>query len=224
MTTGGMYPMTEWLADPIKLVTAIIALVGLIFTWRKFREDSLRRGEVLAWADQTIAALEGLVMVCILGSRPAFADESKTRLAKIAFDTAILTERGRIFFKNRPHGTFGTEKKPAYRGLRPKVLDPLIAAHQIAVRLPDCSGEGRIRLQYLAEDYLKDFVSLIQSEIGRERTASQVANEGGSGFNLDQALAQVPGERVASILEMAGNAPGLYRKGAPVGSPASSGI
>ena len=215
--------MPGWLDDPIKLVTVIVGLAGLMLAWRKYREDSLRRGEVLDWADEAITALQGLVMVCIVGSRPAFAEEANRRLAKIAFDTAILAERGRICFKNRPHGNFGKEKKPAYRGLRPKVLDPLIAAHRIAVRLPDTTGEARVRLQCLAEDYLKDFVSLIQTEIGRERTASLVAQKGGSGFNLEQALAEVHEERVARVGEMAQHAPEHYRRGAP-GGPTLPGV
>lgn len=178
-------------------VSALIALVGLIFTWRKIREDSLRRNEVLDWANEVIATLEGLVLVIFLAKREPFAEEAKQRLAKIAFESAILVERGRIFFKNKPHGNFGAHKRPAYRGLRPRILDPLIAANQIAVAFPDAAGPDMWRMKRLAEDYLRDFVSLIQVEIGRQRTASLVTQEGGSGFNLRDALDSVPSERPA---------------------------
>ena len=80
-------------------------------------------------------------MVCVLRAYPTFFVESEKRLASIGFDTAILVERGRIFFRNQPRGNYGTHKKAAYRGLRPLILDPLVAAHQIAVRIPDSQGE-----------------------------------------------------------------------------------
>lgn len=206
--------MPEWLDDPLKIVTAAIALAGLAFTWRKFREESLRRSEVLAWADEAIAALQGLVMVCILRAYPAFAAEADKRLAAIAFDTSILVERGRIFFRNQKRGEFGKDKKPAYRGVRPLVLDPLIAAHQIAVRIPGSEGEQLTRLQCLAEEYLKDFVSLMQVEVGRQKTASQATQIGGSGFNLERELAKVPDDKVALVTEMVAKEQAAYRAGA----------
>ena len=160
------------LSDPIKIITALIALFGLAFTWRKFREDSLRRGEVLAWADDCIMTFENLIVGAILFDQPVFKEESRKRIIDAAFEAPALIERGRIFFKNQPFRSFGQEKPPAYRGLRPKILDPLVAAHQIAVRFIDSDEEARIRLQLVAEDYLKAFVSLVQTEIGRERTAA----------------------------------------------------
>lgn len=198
--------------NPIGLVSALAAALGLILTWRKLREDSLRRGEVLDWANRAITTLEGLVMVCILRSYPAFKDESAKRLGQIAFDSAILVEQGRIFFKNQQRENFGATKKPAYRGYRPKILDSLIAAHQIAVRLPASDAKTCHALQCIAEDHLKDFVSLIQKEIGRDRTAALVTKEGGSGFNLDVAIAAVDPARVALVQRMAEFGAARYRE------------
>ena len=199
----------------VSLAGVAVAAIGLYFTLRNYREASLRRGEVVIWATEAITVLEGLVLACILLPMPAFAEEARTRLAKIAFDSAILVERGRIFFKNKRHGDFGADKKPAYRGLRPKVLDSLIAAHQISVRVPDSQGEALVRLQCLAEDHLKNFVSLMQSEIGRQRTAAAVTAEGGSHFNLDSAITSIAPARVALIMRLAANSPVQYRSGAP---------
>lgn len=66
-------------------------------------------------------------------------------------------------------------------------------------------------------DHLKDFVSLIQVEIGRERTASEVTGIGGIGFNLEAALTKIPLERIDLVRKMASNPPRKYREGAPGG-------
>ena len=202
MQTGNQLGFVESiLSDPIKLVTALVTLVGLLFTFRKFREDSLRRGEVLAWADDCIRTFENLIVAAILSDRPAFDQECRKRAIDAAFDAPALIERGRIFFKNQPYGSFGSEKPPAYRGLRPKILDPLVATHQIAVRFVGSDDETQIRLQLLAEDSLRDFVSLVQKEIGRERTAAAETKQAGAGFNLQAALDAISPKRVDFVRE-----------------------
>lgn len=199
------------LSDPIKIITALIALFGLAFTWRKFREDSLRRGEVLAWADDCIMTFENLIVGAILFDQPVFKEESRKRIIDAAFEAPALIERGRIFFKNQPFRSFGQEKPPAYRGLRPKILDPLVAAHQIAVRFIDSDEEARIRLQLVAEDYLKAFVSLVQTEIGRERTAAAETKQAGAGFELQAALDAISRKRVDYVLQAKSRQPSQYR-------------
>jgi hypothetical protein len=181
------------------LVSALVAIAGVIFTWRKFREESLRRGEVLAWADDCIRIFENLIVAAILVDRSDFEEECRKRVLEAAFDAPALVERGRIFFKNQPHGSYGSQKPPAYRGLRPKILDPLVAAHQIAVRFVSSDGEERIRLQLLAEDYLRTFVSLVQKEIGRERTAAAETKQAGRGFDLKAAMDAISSKRVDHV-------------------------
>jgi hypothetical protein len=190
------------LANPILLVPPLAAVIGILFTWKKFRDDSLRRGDVLAWADDCITAFENVIVAAILFDRPAFKEECLKRLIDAAFDSAALIERGRIFFKNQPFGSFGNEKPPAYRGFRPKILDPLVAAHQIAVRLVESHEDERIRLQILAEDYLKEFVSLVQKEIGRERTAAAETKKAGAGFRLQVAMNAISSERIDLVKQM----------------------
>ncbi len=193
-------------SDPVKLVTALLGalgtLVAIFLGLRKAREDSLRRGEVLAWADDCIATIENMIVGAVLFDRPAFEQECRKRMIDSAFDAAALIERGRIFFKNQPFGTFGSEKPPAYRGLRPRILDPLVAGHQIAVRFMEADEEARIKLQLLAEDYLKAFVSLVQKEIGRERTAAAETKQAGAGFQLQKAMDAVEPERIELVKRM----------------------
>src|SRR5262245_26030063 len=121
--------------DPLKLIPVIVGIVGLFFTWKKYRDDSLRKSDVLAWANDVISCLEALVVGCILLPRKIGEEKCRDRLLDIAFDSAILVERGRIFFRNTQVKGFGEDKKPAYRGYRPMILDPIVATHQVAMRL-----------------------------------------------------------------------------------------
>lgn len=83
----------------ISVISALVGALGFLLTWWRYREESLRRGEVLSWANEAIDALEGLIISCILKTNPAFKLEANQRLSKIAFESAILVERGRIFFR-----------------------------------------------------------------------------------------------------------------------------
>ena len=98
----------SWLEDPIKLVSAIVAMAGVALAWWRFREESLRRSEVLDWANQSIACLESLVIACILLPKAEDLESGikvregcNSRILDAAFDSAVLVERGRIFFKNQ---------------------------------------------------------------------------------------------------------------------------
>ncbi len=184
-----------------QLVTWIpiaLGLFGALLTWRQFREDSLRRNEVLAWADEGIACLETLVVTCLLKDRPDFAVQVRRKLLMVVFDSAILVERGRLFFKNRGRGD-GPSTRAAYSGQRSYVLDPLVAAHQVATRLLLDGPQPGAGLRLVAEDALKDFVSLMQLELGRDRTATGETRHGGSGFTLDAALAALDPARLAAV-------------------------
>ena len=210
-----------FVVDPLALISAIVAIVGVLLTWRKFREDSLRRGEVLEWSNDCIETFESFIVASILFDRPDFAAQSRSRIVDVAFAAPALVERGRIFFKNQPAGDCGKEKASAYQGFRPRVLDPIVAIHQIAVRFFDSDDETRARLQLLAEDFLRDFVSLVQREIGRERTAAVETKMAGTGFRLDPAVEAIDPKRVEAVQKARKLALKDYRKDAPGLVPSS---
>jgi hypothetical protein len=192
------------LAAPI--VSALAALVGLFFAWRKLRddarknrEDSYRRGDVLGWANEVIGELQTLLLICILKEEQVDVATSKAKLTDIIFSTSILVERGRLFFKNEIVDSHGSEKEPAYQGYRPKILDPIVVAHQIACEWRSSNRDKQLRMRLIAEDCLKKFVSLVQKEVGRGVTASADTSQGGDGRHLAHLLYTVNEKRLEKL-------------------------
>lgn len=178
---------------------------GLLAGWLKWRDTSLRRDDVRAWAVDTIKELQSLFLVCLLDAREVGAgmleaEAADAKLTDIAFNTAILVERGRLFFRNRPAGAHGAHKQPAYRGRRPAILDPIVLAHQIAVAWRAADPDTKLRYRCVAEDALKTFVSLAQKEVGRSRAASAYAGRSGNGVKLARLAEQVDARRLEKLL------------------------
>jgi hypothetical protein len=147
---------TETIAAVVSAFVATGSLfVGLFVVWMQRRESALRRGDVLAWANEVICALESLLLVSMLNASQLDASVAKSKLSEVIFNTAILVERGRMFFKNMVVDDYGSEKQSAYRGYRPKILDPIVVAHQIACGWGDADEETRLRMRVVAEDCLK---------------------------------------------------------------------
>jgi len=192
------------IASIIATVVPTVGLVGglIAFLWRqreswaKKRESALRRGEVSAWANEVIAALESLLLLTMLKEAQLSAIAAKSKLTEVIFNTAILVERGRMFFKNAVVDDFGKEKEPAYQGYRPKILDPIVIAYRVAYAWNDADEEKRLRVRCVAEDCLKKFVSLVQKEVGRDRAASADIGKGGDGSSLQLLLDSVDVRRL----------------------------
>ena len=180
------------------VISAILTAFALFAGWRSSRKSELRREDVANWADESIATLQTLLLICIHGDPPIPAAESEKRRADIVFKTSILVEQGRMFFRNAGPYSEGGEKHRAYRGKRPEILDQLVAAHQIACRWPKASDEERVRMRLVAEDCLKRFVSLVQLEVGRSRTASAGTRRRGTGALLTVRMDELDPARVAT--------------------------
>lgn len=178
--------------------SAILTALALFVGWRASRKSELRREDVANWADESIAALQTLLLVAIHGDPPIPAAEAERRRVEILFKTSILVEQGRMFFRNANPHSEGQEKHRAYRGKRPEILDQLVAAHQIAIRWPKANDEERVRMRLVAEDCLKRFVSLVQLEVGRSRTASAGTRRRGTGALLTVRMEELDADRVAS--------------------------
>jgi hypothetical protein len=168
----------------IPVISPLVAVTGLYFVWKRWRNDALRTDDVLAWANETISALQSIVLICELAGSQSDDEPTKSRLTEVAFSTSILIERGRLFFLNEKAGNFGEEKEAAYRGYRPMILDPILVAHQIARAWGEADKNQRSQMRSLAVVCLKKFVSLAQKEVGRNRTASSDTRLGGDGIHL----------------------------------------
>jgi hypothetical protein len=183
------------------IVSTGIGLVGLFVTWLRWREATLRRGDVLAWANEVIRELDSLWLVCIMREAELPLDAAQNRLREIIFNSSILVERGRLFFKNQVLNGHGDEKPPAYQGYRPRILDPIVLAHKVAREWQFANADTRLRLTLVAEDCVKQFVSLVQKEVGRGRTASAETAHEGDGSNLRNRLDSISKQRVAQLKE-----------------------
>jgi hypothetical protein len=185
---GGM--QTMWSSLP-PFVSAVIAVLGFFAGWVKWRESQLRRSDVLAWSTQAISAMKTLQLICEFGESYFSPIDLDAKLKELCFTTSILIEQGRMFFHNEEAESYGQEKEPAYRGYRPRILDHLLVAHKIAHGWLAANAESRERMRLVVEIHLQKFVSLVQKEVGRSRTASAETKVGGDRIDLDALMAEV---------------------------------
>ena len=187
------------LAAVAGFTSAFIAGIAALLVWLQWRERQLRQDDVLHWASEVIRAEQTLYLVLFLGDSAFDKAAMKSTLAKIAVDTSVLVEQGRLFFKNTPHPTHGADRHPAYRGYRPMLLDPIVVAHQIACQWEGSADEERERMVLVAEDCVRRFVSMAQREVGRSRTAHGDSALKGEGEPLETVLSRVKPERLAAL-------------------------
>jgi hypothetical protein len=178
--------------------TMIAAIVVIYVRWKRWRESQLRLEQVLSWANEVIEELQSLVLVCQLSE----AQLEAGKLRDILFRTSILVERGRLFFKNK--GNHGPRKWAAYRGNRPKILDPIVTAHQIAFCLRDeINEDARRRIWAVAEDCREEFVTLAQKEVGWAKTVSVDTGQAGESIRIRELLDAVTPQQLAELKPIA---------------------
>lgn len=187
--------MWEFLAA---VVTAIVALLSGFIGWRRARENALRKEDVHTWSNAVIRNMQSLVLICERRNGSLAPEVERAKLLDIFFETSVLAEQGRLFFKNQPAGDYGADKPEAYRGKRPEILDQVLVAHAIARTFASADEASRVRMRCVAEDAARRFVSLAQKEVGRGRTASAETRKGGTGTSLETLMQAVPPARLQS--------------------------
>lgn len=178
------------------IASAVLTAVALFASWRSWRRSELRRDDVLAWANEAIAAMQSLRIVTGSVRTRLSEEQARERLGQLLFDTSVLVERGRLFFRNAPDRKHGRNKPHAYRGRRPVILDQLVLAHQIACAWPDADPESRRAMALVAQDVTRRFVSLVQMEVGRVRSASADARRRGDGLDLAGRIRELDSARL----------------------------
>lgn len=187
------------LAAVAGFTSAFIGAVAAMLVWLQWRERRLRQDDVLRWASDVIGNLQTLYLTLFLGDSGFTSAEAKAARSRIAVDTSILVEQGRLYFKNTPHPTHGANRHPAYRGFRPMILDPIVVAHQIACQWDGAADDEKDRMVLVAQDCVRSFVSMAQREVGRGQTAHMASAIKGEGEKLEALLARVPPERLAEL-------------------------
>lgn len=169
--------------ETLGLIITALTSIGAFSAWRAAQ---LRREEVLDWGNRCIESLQTLQLRCLAQVNGKGSYEG---VAEHAERLSILIEQGRIFFKNAQSDQFGAHKELAYRGLRPVILDQLVFAYMVADGW-NSLNDTELRLAADVVCRCKErFVSLLQREVGRRRSADRYNVEGGSGHNLTALLA-----------------------------------
>ena len=80
------------LAALAAIVSSVVATVALFLSWRAAREGELRRGDVLAWANEVIGELRSLYLIIKRDRGWLEPEEAKARLTEIytSFHTLSL--------------------------------------------------------------------------------------------------------------------------------------
>lgn len=178
------------------IISAVIAAVGLFATWLGWRRRELRRDDVYAWGNKCIEVLQTINLICAIGPMRLSPEDLQKRFLDLTFQTSVLIEQGRLLFKNKITDKYGAHKPEAYRGYRPRILDYLVAAHQISCEWHRSDSKQKQQMRVVSEDCLKHFVSLMQKEVGRSRTASTDTSKRGSGVHLGSLLRSVSQDRL----------------------------
>jgi hypothetical protein len=154
---------------------ALIALVVSIRTWRRQTRLAIeamrvqRDNDVIRWTNETIdvvaeidALLRGGVRYRELKDFLLIRDGCLGRLS-------ANIDKGRLYFPNVSHATYGTEKETAFQGHRQPILDRLVEIYDHA---KDIDPGDTDALQAARHDIVKlkrSFVSEAQSAVEPQR-------------------------------------------------------
>lgn len=128
--------LVEQLKWIVPLIISCVALAkGVLDTKRSRTESSTRarqayNSELREWCND-----------CISTFLTASAAMSEVDGKKIVVDSAAnlsaLADQGRLFFVNPIKDIIGRHKEDAYRGLRPRILDWLVFAHDVCCKVEE---------------------------------------------------------------------------------------
>lgn len=147
--------------------------------------------KVYEWGYECILALAEADHLCLFTSNELDqVDFAKCRIELLGRLSALV-DQGRMFFENEKFGEYGLSKLPAYRGLRPKVLDPLVATYLAinALDFPDSLPDESRNRRLIG--WRRYFVSVLQKELNPEwiRKATHYNTQltgGGAGISIDE--------------------------------------
>lgn len=152
-------------------------------------KQELRLDEVVKWGQRCIATTRLLYHILERQNHSGSPSEmdSPQELVEVAATLSALIDEGRLYFRNTipvegPYKGWGSHRKPAFQGIRPRILDPLVACYDAIPALKENNNPKQVLKAYrLAEE---DYVSLLRHEVGRENSHSPSASAPGQGSTL----------------------------------------
>lgn len=154
-------------ATAIAVTQALLAFVVHRSTSRRHSQnlDTHRIISIHNWGNDCIDALAEAGEFCLL-QRSSFSDDGSYEIRKmdLLYKLSALVDRGRLFYKNKYRDSYKCNRFPARQGLRPEILDPLVAAYLLvqATRGTDQAGKKRLY------EWRGRFISLLQYEVDPE--------------------------------------------------------
>lgn len=171
------------------LATGIGAVLGWYVGSRSYALGrssavSQRRREIRAWADEAIGVLAKAGY-----STTKSGPNVKTEIDIHRVDLSALIDRGRLLLPNEQEEKIDIHKPIAYRGLRHKSLDALVAAYRV---LGDELAIGDLPDKRTAlVEIRREFVSIIQPIVGPRDANREIARflkSLSSGYKRDATL------------------------------------
>lgn len=123
---------------------------------------------VREWSEEVVASISTLIHlpdVTDNATRSALWFQSRANLS-------ALCDRGRWFFPNKFEKEYGTQKEPAYRGVRRRILDFVLAAYDAVPKCPSSDDRGPYAALLKAQ---RSFVSEVQTVLNPRHREEQVS-------------------------------------------------
>ena len=177
-----------WFEIAIALTQAFIAL-NLLWLTRKHHSTQLRVQRALRvheWGNECVDVFAEAERFCLLDPAEVGDRDYEEQKDKLLNRSSALIDRGRMFFRNKDPDEYGQEKPRAYRGYRPAILDPLVAAYLAIAELDDSVSCPDLRRNNRLWDWRREFVSILQQEIHDEwlKDATKYSGMAGGGAGL----------------------------------------
>jgi hypothetical protein len=133
-------------------------------------------GQFRSWASKAIDVLSEAAYECpkdLIGLPEARAD----CVRRCRYRLSALIDQGRLFLPNVDAPGVGANKPPAYRGLRHRVLDPLVAAERVLGGDADVShfSDRRKALVHAKREFVSRVQAILQPRAQNEQLAVLLA-------------------------------------------------
>ena len=143
------------------------------------------------WGNECIDVLAETDHFFKFDAQEVGSDNEAKRRNNLLRRLSSLIDRGRIFFKNEiePADALEVYKQPAYRGLRPRILDPMVAAYCALNVLGKQNPRPDNKTNDRLIEWRKYYVSLLQYEVGKQWTEIPGFSEllgGGQGDSINE--------------------------------------
>ena len=180
-----------WAEIAIAGTSALIALTLVVLTCKhhSIQMRTQRALKVHEWGNECIEVLSEADHFCLLDTELCGDATYTQRKIELQRRLSALIDRGRMFFENAGQQNYGQHKLPAYRGFRPKILDPLVAAYMAIKALSETVEPPDYERKERLVEWRRYFVSLLQTEVSPEwlkkATKYNQQSGGGAGDPID---------------------------------------